>query len=63
MPNTNYKDKNIRKLTRVGKASFAVTLPVEYVAKLKWKEKQRLVVKLDGRKLIISDWKKRNVKK
>ncbi len=63
MANTKYQNKDIRKLTRVGKASFCVTLPVEYVAKLNWKEKQRLVVKLDGKKLIISDWKKKSVKK
>lgn len=57
MPNTSYKNKDIRKLTRVGKASFAVTLPVEYVAKLKWKEKQKLKVALKGRSIIIKDWK------
>lgn len=58
MPNTKFKDRNIRKLTRVGKASFCVTLPVEYVAKLNWKEKQKLKVRLKGRSLIIRDWKK-----
>jgi antitoxin component of MazEF toxin-antitoxin module len=58
MPNTSYKNKDIRKLTRVGKASFAVTLPVEYVAKLKWKEKQKLKVVLKGRTILIRDWKK-----
>ncbi|MDP3740753.1 MAG: hypothetical protein Q8R08_00305 [bacterium] len=58
MPNKSYKDKDIRKLTRVGKASFAVTLPVEYVAKLKWKEKQKLKVALKGRSIVIRDWKK-----
>ena len=63
MANKSYKDKDIRKLTRVGKASFAVVLPVDYVAKLKWKEKQRVVVKRKGSKLIISDWKKKHAKK
>jgi hypothetical protein len=58
MPNKSYKDKDIRKLTRVGKASFCVTLPVEYVGKLGWKEKQKLKVILKGRSLMIRDWKK-----
>ena len=58
MANQNYRHKDIRKLTRVGKASFCVTLPVEYVAKLKWKEKQKLKVMLKGRSIIIRDWKK-----
>jgi hypothetical protein len=57
MPNKKYQDRNIRKLTRVGKASFAVVLPVEYVGKLKWKEKQKLKVILKGRSIIIRDWK------
>lgn len=57
MPNKKYQDRNIRKLTRVGKASFAVTIPVEYVGQLKWKEKQKLKVILKGRSLIIRDWR------
>lgn len=57
MANKSYKDKDIRKLTRVGKASFAVVLPVDYMAKLKWKEKQKLKVFLKGRSIVIRDWK------
>jgi hypothetical protein len=34
------KDKNTRKITRVGKTSLAVTIPIEIVRELKWKEKQ-----------------------
>ncbi|MFA5990845.1 MAG: AbrB/MazE/SpoVT family DNA-binding domain-containing protein [Candidatus Doudnabacteria bacterium] len=50
-------EQNIRKLTKLGGKSLAVTLPVELVEKLKWKEKQRVVVKRKGSKLIISDFK------
>jgi antitoxin component of MazEF toxin-antitoxin module len=39
------KDKNTRKITRVGKTSLAVTLPIEIVRDLRWKEKQRVTVK------------------
>lgn len=52
------EDKNIRKITRVGKTSLAVTLPIEMVQELGWKEKQKVKVKKDRGRIIISDWKK-----
>jgi antitoxin component of MazEF toxin-antitoxin module len=51
-------EKNIRKLTRVGKTSIAVTIPVEMVKELKWKERQKVVLSLKGKKITIKDWKK-----
>ena len=51
------KEKNIRKITRVGRGSLAVTLPIEMVQKLKWKERQKVVLSLRGKKITISDWK------
>ncbi|TSC90531.1 MAG: hypothetical protein CEN92_461 [Candidatus Berkelbacteria bacterium Licking1014_96] len=36
-----------RKLARVGKYSFAVTIPREWVTELKWKVKQKVALKLD----------------
>jgi len=49
---------NIRKITKVaGGDSFAVILPIEMVRKLRWKEKQRVVVILEGKKIIITDWR------
>jgi len=49
---------NIRKLSKAGGGkSFVVTLPIEYVRKLKWKEKQKLKVELKGRHIMIKDWK------
>jgi len=58
MPTRKLKDKNIRKLTRVGRASFCITIPIEIIGKLKWKERQKVVVHLSGKKIIIEDWKK-----
>lgn len=52
------KDKNIRKLLKLGETSLAVTLPVEIVEELGWKKKQRVVVKKDKKRIIISDWEK-----
>ena len=54
---TKSGSSNIRKITRVGQTSLAVTLPLDFLRKLGWKEKQRVVVKLEGRKIIIKDWK------
>ena len=51
--------RNIRKLSRTGGGkSVSVTLPLDYVKKLRWKVKQKVVVKKVGKKLIIEDWKK-----
>jgi antitoxin component of MazEF toxin-antitoxin module len=54
------KEKNIRKLTRVGRGggSLGLTIPIEIVRSLKWRERQKVVVKKIGSKIIISDWKK-----
>ena len=51
------EDKNIRKILRNGD-SYAVTIPIELMRELKWREKQRVVVKKRGKGVIITDWKK-----
>lgn len=60
MADKKEKDKNIRKLTRMGAegTSIGLTLPVEIVKKLGWKERQKVVVKLKGKEIMIKDWKK-----
>lgn len=45
------------KLTIVGGKSYSITLPVEFVRHLRWQEHQKLDITLDGKKLIIEDWK------
>lgn len=52
------EEKNIRKITRVGKTSLSVTLPAEMAKDLKWKEKQKVVVKRIRGGVAIRDWKK-----
>lgn len=58
MPGRKLKDKNIRKLTRMGKKSLGLTLPIELIAALGWKEKQKVTVKKVRGGLLIRDWKK-----
>lgn len=45
------------KIIKVGTTSYTLTLPVEFVRHLKWREKQKLNITLEGKKLIIEDWK------
>lgn len=50
-------ERNIRKLTKVGGASLSVTLPIEIIRKLGWRERQKVVVTLRGKKIVVEDWK------
>jgi len=52
-------DTGIRKLTKLGAKSIAVTLPIEYIRALGWKERQKVVVKRVRGGLLIHDWRKR----
>ena len=52
------KDKNTRKITRVGKTSLAVTLPKEMAKDLKWKERRKVKMKKIHGGILIRDWKK-----
>jgi antitoxin component of MazEF toxin-antitoxin module len=51
------EDKNIRKILKNGD-SYAITLPIEMIRKLKWREKQKVEVELNGKKIVVKDWKK-----
>ena len=51
-------DRNVRKLARLGNRSLAVTLPVELVAQLGWKHRQKVKVKRVRGGILIKDWKK-----
>ena len=57
MAEKKFKDKNTRKLTRMGRKSLGLTLPIEMLAELKWKEKQKVVVKRVKGGLLIRDWR------
>jgi len=58
MSRRKLEDKNVRKLTRIGNKSIGLTLPIDIVRDLKWKEKQKVVVKKRGKNIVLSDWKK-----
>lgn len=60
---TKSGSSSIRKITKVGRTSLAVTLPIDLVRKLKWREKQKVVVKKINGGLQIKDWKPKRKKK
>ena len=42
--------------TRTEKTSYGVTIPIDYIRKLKWKTKQKLEVTHYQDRIIIRDW-------
>lgn len=50
--------KYIRKVTRQGKRSLSINIPAEIVDELKIRERQKLVIRRSGKKIVIIDWKK-----
>ena len=59
MPRHTRKNHHLRKLGRTGNAasqSYYVTLPIEVIRTLKWRDGQKLVVKKSRNKIVIEDW-------
>ncbi|MEA2007085.1 MAG: AbrB/MazE/SpoVT family DNA-binding domain-containing protein [Patescibacteria group bacterium] len=51
------EDRDIRKLTKTGGGrSMSITLPIEYIRYLGWRDGQKVVVNMKGKKIIIEDW-------
>ncbi|MCR4325637.1 MAG: hypothetical protein NUV59_02420 [Patescibacteria group bacterium] len=52
------EEYHVRSLNKNGGGSISVTLPIEDVRALRWRDRQRVVVKRVGKKFVIEDWKK-----
>lgn len=52
------QNKNTRKLMKIGRTSLAVTLPIEMVKALGWREKQKVQATRVRGGILIKDWKK-----
>ena len=52
--------QNIRKITKIGKYSYAVSLPISVIREWGWKERQKVVLEIDSKKKVIrvKDWRK-----
>jgi len=60
MSRRDLEDRNIRKISKSGNGSMYVTLPIEFVRELKWRERQRVTVTKRGKELIIRDYDPKN---
>ncbi len=57
MTTRKIEERDIRSLSKSSKGtSYYVTIPIEYIRKLKWRSKQKLEVKLYQDRIIIRDW-------
>jgi hypothetical protein len=50
-------ETNIRKLTKIGRKSIGLTLPIEVVRELGWREKQRVTVKRVKGGIFVRDYR------
>lgn len=55
MPRRPLGERNIRTLLRLAKRSIAVTLPIEAVRELGWKDRQKVFVRKIGKRIVIED--------
>jgi len=50
--------KVVRKINKTAKRSYSVVIPMEFIKKLKWQERQKVVLTRRGKTITIKDWKK-----
>lgn len=58
MANKKAEERGVRKLTKSGNGSIGLTLPIEIVRELGWREKQKVIAKKVRGGVLIKDWKK-----
>jgi len=57
MARRKLSENNIRKLTKSGNGSIGLTLPIEIIRELGWREKQRVTIKRIKGGLNIRDYR------
>lgn len=50
-------EQSVRSITQNSSGTYSVSLPIALVRQLRWQRNQRVVVKKQGNKLIIADYK------
>ena len=59
-PRTQDRDgrsNTVRKITKTGQYTYYVTIPKADLEALGWRERQKVVVRRAGNKLVVEDWK------
>ncbi len=59
MARRKIEDQKVRNLTKIGGKCLGLTIPIEIIRKLGWKERQKVEVHLKGKKIILKDWRRR----
>lgn len=57
MPRRTLEDREIRKLYKNSGGTVIVSIPIELVRELGWRDGQKVVVKKKGKGVSIEDWK------
>lgn len=52
------QNESIRKIQQIKEGSYYITIPIDIMRELNWKEAQKVVVKKRGKGILIVDWKK-----
>jgi bifunctional DNA-binding transcriptional regulator/antitoxin component of YhaV-PrlF toxin-antitoxin module len=50
-------EKYIRKIVKNGRESYYTNIPKDIMRELGWRERQKLVIRRSGAKVVIEDWK------
>ena len=51
------RPEEVRKLTQTGGNTYYLTLPQWMIRKLNWRKGEKKVIRLEGGKIVIGDWK------
>ncbi len=52
------RKKTVRRLAKMGKYTYFLTLPKAEIEELGWRARQKVTITRVGDKLVIEDWKK-----
>ena len=48
---------DVRKLTQTAGTTYYVTLPRWMIKRLRWRKGEKKIVRLEGKKIVIEDWR------
>ena len=57
MARRKLEERGIRKLLKTSRGSVLVTLPIDIIRELGWRDSQKVIIRKSGQKIIIEDWK------
>ena len=57
MARRKLEERNTRKIQKDARGSVRITLPIEIIRELKWRDGQKVVAKKRGKGIFIEDWK------